>query len=74
MEQLKINKLWVAVNGGGVKRKDNVLFTKERIRNLLVLLVANNMVVEEKNKIENWYDVLIVETRYSKFRSETTTA
>lgn len=74
MEQLKINKLWVAVNGGGVKRKDNVLFTKERIRNLLLLLVANNMVVEEKNKIENWYDVLIVETRYSKFRSETTTA
>ena len=74
MEQLKINKLWVAVNGGGVKRKDNVLFTKERIRNLLLLLVANNMVVEVKNKIENWYDVLIVETRYSKFRSETTTA
>lgn len=74
MEQLKINKLWVAVNGGGVKRKDNVLFTKERIRNLLLLLVANNMLVEEKNKIENWYDVLIVETRYSKFRSETTTA
>lgn len=74
MEQLKINKLWVAVNGGGVKRRDNVLFTKERIRNLLLLLVANNMVVEEKNKIENWYDVLIVETRYSKFRSETTTA
>ena len=53
MEQLKINKLWVAVNGGGVKRKDNVLFTKERIRNLLLLLVANNMLVEEKNKIEN---------------------
>ena len=28
MEQLKINKLWVAVNGGGVKRKHIIFYLR----------------------------------------------
>ena len=34
----------------------------------------NNMTVEEGIKLQNWCDVLIVVTKYSKFESETSTA
>ena len=43
------------------------------IRNFSFLLVVNNMVIKG-NKIQNWYNVLIVETKCSKFGSETATA
>ena len=34
-------------------------------RSLFLLVVVNNMMVEEGNKLQNWYDILIVVTKYS---------
>ena len=34
--------------------------------------MMSNMVVEELNKLQDLWDILIVVTKYSKFKSETT--
>ena len=52
---------------GRVKCKHTIFFVYEgaHIHNLL-LLVLNNMVVEEANKLQNCSNFLIVVTKYSK--------
>ena len=41
------------------------LFLNPPYRSLFLIVVVNNMMVEEGNKLQNWYDILIVVTKYS---------
>lgn len=73
---IAINTLKSGIEGGRYQYKQTrPCFVEGRayIRNLFLLLVGNNMAVEEWNKLQYWFDALIVATKNNKFKSEATT-
>ena len=55
-KQLKVNMQRIAINrggGGGVEKNVNTPYFVIYIRNLILLLVVNNMVDEEGEELQN---------------------
>ena len=66
---------WGCLKQGGLEKVNApyIVYKGAQIRNLFLLLMVKGIMVDEGSKLRNCFNMSIVVTKHSKFRSKTVT-